>query len=314
MFIKASITGVDIRRGVCKCRREADGFTLVNVTWMDEAPSEGDPVWLFNSDGHFVVLGKRSRPGAVPEHIPSLTTSSATSPVGDIASIGTTTFGQGTSPDEVSGDKVMRSKGGAIIAALRGGSVIAKASHWAWVFISRFDHVVKIFSRNYEKHNEARSEVNVNSNGRVFSIEENYSSQIKSREGVAEHKVITGDVAAGDELKLAYRAIATSAASDVVRREVIEGASERLYQSDLEKDGSSTIKNMQGENTSTFISTNTSHELKCEGGMTVSLKLQNDGTLVITADSDVDFVSLTKISMTAPTVAVVSPNFTVNGV
>lgn len=310
MFIKASVTAVDLNSGVCKCRRDGDGQTLINVTWMTPvggvgAPTEGDAVWLYKDGGHFVIVGGRSRPGVRPGYIPSLTNSSSSSPSGNISSVGGSTFGGGASPDEMTGDQVLRSSGGAVVGALRGGSVIAKASALAWIFVSKFDHIVRIFSRNYEKHNEAKGEVNVNANGRVFSVEHNYLTQVDAREDLPNHITITGDTDAGEELGMDFRGdVSSFGPGATIRREIVRGVEGnnqiKVFQSDLNLDGSLTETTQVGADicetkqtssayTITLLSGGVLQNITMDSGKirldsasgTSSIELNPDGTITV---------------------------------
>lgn len=301
MFIRASVTSVDADRNVCKCRDDVTGATYTNVTWMNPVggsgrPSPGDSVRLARDSSHMLIMGVVARATADTPYVPPVTVNKQGAPSVNTSSVQGATFSKTASADEIPGDKLLRSKGGAMVGAMLGGSVIAKASAMCMVFLSKFDDIIKIFSRNYEKFNEARSEVNVNSNGRVFSVEENYTNQEKSRAGEADHRVITGDVAAGAALGINYRSEDVPPATNVIRREEVGDK----YSNDLKLDGSYTEISTDGESSATlnvqptqFTLTIVSGgqtqtlsidpgEIKLDSGAgTATLEIKADGTILV---------------------------------
>jgi len=247
MFTKATVIGVDLDAGVCKCRVEGSGATVLDVGFakplggQDCSPSEGDCVALWFDGAQYWAMFILDRAGIrkgyrtpIANVVPSAQNIGAkTTMLG--GSSRSTHYVDGKVP----GDKVLATKGGALVAALLGGSVLLRASSLAKIFISKVDDLVKIFSRNFERFSEASSEVSVNPVGRPYEYKEVYDGQTNGRAGVASYKTMSGDVVAAEFAGIEWRnAGGAGLPSNVIHREAIDvPGGIRTHQRDLYRNG-----------------------------------------------------------------------------
>lgn len=60
--------------------------------------------------------------------------------------------------DMLAGDRILSSVGGAILGLLRGGSILLRSSRLAEIFISKYDDLVRIVSRNFLHFSDAHTD------------------------------------------------------------------------------------------------------------------------------------------------------------
>lgn len=213
MFIKAVVVGVDIEAGTCKCRREYDGEILIDVAFAkpigsdDSAPAPGNRVAIWDDGQQLWALFQLDRIGIKKGHKTPLTSSYAGGAETGAHStlLGGASYSTHLSEGRIPGDKVLATRGGAIVAALLGGAVLLRASALAKILLSKVDDFVRIFSRNYARLSDSSSEVAVNPVGRPYTYREYYASQAASRAGTAAYKEMYGDVALADYSGLTWR-------------------------------------------------------------------------------------------------------------
>lgn len=251
-LIKATVIGVDVDAGVCKCRRESDGETLLDVGFAkplgdrDACPEIGNRVALWDDGTQLWALFILDRPGIRRTYKTSLGTTSVVTNTGATNTLlGGASLSSGNTEGRMPGDRIIAAKGGSIIAALLGGGVLLRASALSKIIMTKADDLIKIFSRNYERFSDSSSKISVNPLARPYTYEETYDGQENSRAGVASHKVITGDVELGDYNGLEWRNTTPKGldeelpiASTVLRREAVDtAAGVRKYVENLRRGG-----------------------------------------------------------------------------
>lgn len=249
MFTKAVITSIDAASGTCKCRGEASGAVVINVgiakpIGVNSAiPEVGDRVALWSDNGQMwavFVLDHLSSDKAYAPPISVAGDTPVTFPDSTSLSGGLSVSNSGSVSGTIPGDKVLAAKGGSVVAALVGGGVLLRASALCQLVMSKADDVFKVIARNFEKFTESHSTVSANAIGRTYHYEETYEDQVQGRAGVPSHKILRGDVEAAEALGLNFRAGDLIApVSGVVSREAVEiPGTKRVYEKDLNKDGS----------------------------------------------------------------------------
>lgn len=132
-------------------------------------PHVGDRVVVLFALGHSVILGSLPRvqgqEGSNPINIHDGTGSVATGSYGPSSVM----VGDQNKPtDLIQGDRVLVSAGAALIATLRGGSVVMRASRTAEVLMNKVLGLVRVFSSNWEHFSDVSSDVIKNWKGRVY--------------------------------------------------------------------------------------------------------------------------------------------------
>jgi hypothetical protein len=108
--------------------------------------------------------------------------------------------------DILAGDRVISTNGGAIIAALRGGSVMLRASRLAQILLSKWDSVVKVVSRSWEHYTDVHSDIIRNNNGYLYRYT-GYAGQNALNDSISENYTLNfyyGDVENAEATKTNY--------------------------------------------------------------------------------------------------------------
>lgn len=177
---EATVTEVDSVRGSCKVIT-LSGRTLTNVKWLqpsggsgrsgDRIPvTMGDRVVVNTSLGYPLILGFLPKVQTSDLAFPlSIDTGETLLDTGNFGPGGTQAIGDQSKPlDALSGDRVIGSFGGGMIAMLRAGSILLRSSRLSEIFISKLDDMVRIVSRNWAHYTDASSDVIRNISGRVY--------------------------------------------------------------------------------------------------------------------------------------------------
>jgi hypothetical protein len=98
------------------------------------------------------------------------------------------------------GDYVITSDGGSLMALLSNGSVILKSSGLAQILISKFNDLVRVVARNWERFSDIGQQTVANVANRMYDFTGWDRKLEKSKVGIYELKDIVGDVAAGEVL------------------------------------------------------------------------------------------------------------------
>lgn len=222
VFFEAYVAGVDLKRSACKVRTDG-GQTIHGVRWLKNAggsnsygdnagPSEQDRVmimklpgnqhWIFgyvptltndNAKSAGPALGAQ---GVVPEELANFSTAQSDTVSGD----------QSMPADQRPGDRSWTSHGGGMIALMRAGTVIAKASPTALFMLSPFDDVGRLVTRNWEHYTDVDSVRKISSGGAVSSVHEFFPTSARARSELPSMRETRGGAdAVGDAGGIARR-------------------------------------------------------------------------------------------------------------
>lgn len=216
MFIKATVTSFDPLTRMSKCRGDGTGRTYVDVGYAravgddTSTPKSGDRVALWTDDiGQFWIVFKLDRVSQREEKAftPDI------SPSGDqpISFTESTTLDRTLSisrtniEGQIPGDRVIAAKGGATIAALIGGVILARVSAMCSIIMSKADDILRIFVRNFEKHTSAASTIEASRGVTSYTYTEYYSSQQNAFSSTPSVISCYGNVATGMAYKFSFR-------------------------------------------------------------------------------------------------------------
>lgn len=205
-FIEGTVVSVDHVRFVCAVKTNR-GQLFKEVIWLKQpgshdSPELGNRVLVSTSLTYPVILGILPKIGINSETDNSVTGASSGVDTGNSSSIGE---GYGVNPEKPSdflpGDKVFTTEGGGIFAVLRNGSIVLRSSFLAQILISKFNDLVRVVGRNYERISDLGQQSVVNAKGRMYEFLGWDRSFERSKNSAYELKDIIGDVAAGEVYK-----------------------------------------------------------------------------------------------------------------
>jgi hypothetical protein len=222
LFFTGYVAGVDLKRSACKIRTDS-GQTINGVRWLKNAggansygdnagPSEQDRVmvmklpgnehWIFGyvpvttNDNDKAVGPALGQQGVSPEELANFSTAQSDSVSGD----------QSMPADQRVGDRSWTSHGGGMIALMRAGTVLAKASPTALFMLSPFDDVGRLVTRNWEHYTDVDSVQKISAGGAVSSVHEYYPTSARARNGQPSMRETRGNAGAvGDAGGIARR-------------------------------------------------------------------------------------------------------------
>lgn len=267
-ILEGTVYEVDLKRWVCKCKTNG-GQVMKSVPWsaasggagrsgVVTSPRVGDRVYISTHTGAPVIIGFKS---IIYEQYLGESNHIVDGPV-DIDSVDTGNLSfmsdptlrvnQALPPDAVVGDHLLSTEGGSLVGALRGGSVVLKASPLAQVYLTKLDDLYRVMSRNQEHFSDAHTDVVANRDNRPYRFL-GYADTVKDvRQDRYNYFELYGDTAAAEAFKGKYRVVEPSAVpenEDILRVSQVssfnvsgddgyEDAYEPLYRSELFKDGS----------------------------------------------------------------------------
>lgn len=252
---EGTVTQVDTLRKVCRVRT-LRSQNIDAVQWMSPTGGSGREGDRFTPQvGNRVVLSHGLGFPLIIGFLPKLQSTSNTHPLNiqsgtEIIDTGDYTSGMGSvlpdanSPiDDVSGDRVITTTGGAMIAALRAGSVLVRASKVSQIFMNKVTGLVRVVSRLWEHFTDVSSDVVYNLNNRVYRYTGySYTFGNSKIENYQMH-FMYGDVAAAETIKTAYASVTTAPAfSNVIYKEKVTGTggAETMHRT-LSLDGSEEV-------------------------------------------------------------------------
>jgi hypothetical protein len=103
--------------------------------------------------------------------------------------------------DFTPGDQVWTNEGGVVFGLLANGTILAKASALAQILISKYDDLVRVMARNWERFSDVGQQTVVNVKGRMYEYLGWDRSLDRSKVGLYELQDVIGDVVAGETLK-----------------------------------------------------------------------------------------------------------------
>lgn len=294
---EAYVAGVDLDRHECKVRADS-GQTIHGVRWLkgaggansygdNSSPSEQDRVMIMKLPGnaHWIL-------GYVPvaTHINARSTGPAIAKQGEtpaelanfsIAQSDSVAGDQSHPADQRVGDWTRTSHGGGMIALLRAGTVMAKASPTSFFMLSPFDDLGRLVTRNWEHYTDVDSTKKLSVGGAVSMIHEVFPTSARARSELPSMREVRGGAAAvGDAGGIARRT--TFDDGGAMTSQQTEYANGRKHQ--LVQTGGSTVE------TDTTI---TGHSTKVHGGDTTyfnmnetSVHLDVAGDIKLDANKD----------------------------
>jgi len=188
----------------------------------------GDRVMVSWALGYPIILGTLPKMQSADEGTPlSIDGGNGLVDTGNFTGEGVAVIGDQNAPkDMLVGDHVITSEGGGLIAALRGGTVVFRASRLAEIIASKFDDLIRVVSRNWQHFTDLHSDVVYNLKGRVFRYSGYATSFNKGKiEDYAWHQYF-GDTSAAEEVK-----------SDFAKKEVSAAKTDIVYKEQLKEEG-----------------------------------------------------------------------------
>lgn len=212
--IEATVQSVDTQRWVCSVKT-IHGQRYNNVIWLSPtggagrssasfAPKMGDRVKLSTGLGYPVIDGFLPRIDRDPTSPIAIDTGSSPGDTGSLTSLTGTSFNSSKAGDQFAGDHVISSEGGGIMAVLRGGTVLMKASALAQVIISKMDDCVKLVGRSTEIISEVGVEIFASVKGTVYKYVAYAATSAEARSGLFRYQEFYGDTQTAEALKDNY--------------------------------------------------------------------------------------------------------------
>lgn len=239
----------------CKVRT-LKGRVLPQVTWLSpnggsnrggdrSTPNVGDRPVISYTLGYPLIIGYLPRP-QIPDSAVSqaLHTGQPMPGVGNYGPSGLVRQDASRPTDLHLGDRVISSSGGAILGALRGGSLLLRSSRAAEILLSKVIGLVRIVSRNWEHFSDVSSDVIRNLKGRIYR----YSGYSKvfgeaKNEDYRFHQYF-GDVVVAEQIKTQYHNVTATlpVASPVIYKEQItDVAGAELMRRTIETSGNEEV-------------------------------------------------------------------------
>ena len=210
-FIEATVTSVDPKRFICSVKT-MNGKFFSEVKWLSPTggyteggmytmPAIQDRVLISTSLGYPLILGCIPRVGSPSETPHSLTGAASLADPGTDSTLRSgITANPGKPIDYLPNDFVYEAKGGATIAVLASGAAILKASPLSQIILSRFEGLLRLVTRNYQRFSDASSNVSANMKGRLYEWFGADPDITKNRTSQERYQELYGDVAAGEAL------------------------------------------------------------------------------------------------------------------
>lgn len=207
------VTSIDPIRSVASVRTFR-GQRLVSVPWMLPSsgygsglegqyftPSVSSKVLISTATGFPIIIGTLPRT-ETPE-----TNFSISNNPGIIVDTGNSSplqsFSQLNSrkpSDLLPGDVISSDGMGSFLGILKTGSIIARSSNLAQLFISKLGRLVRIVGANYQRFSDASSRVTSSAQGRLYEWFGVDKSLANNKEGLERYNEAFGDVAAAEVL------------------------------------------------------------------------------------------------------------------
>lgn len=308
------VAQIDPIRKLCRVKT-LSGQNLNSVRWTEtcggsgragdrSTPNVGDHVYLDYRLGYPIVAGYLPKVQSSENAFPLVIDSgSFEADTGNFSSGGQATWADQNKPKEMlDGDRVIATDGGAMLALLRYGTAIVKASPLAQVIVSKIDDTVRIVSRNFEHYTDVGSDVIRNIGGRVYryiSYTNNFGS---SRNGSYQYSQFIGDTALAEAVKDDYLLSSSAAATTVIFKEQVKQGS-HIVERSLTLDGTETVSISDGATHTTRTST--------AGQMVLDFNAQNK----ITVNNDLIKLERSDgatVTMTPDGITMVYQNGTIN--
>lgn len=167
-----------------------------------DGPVVGDEVLVNLSGGQPIIIGCLEKATSSPPSSPTSLAAGSSPPV--TAMLGNSKVvrqGQYGPTDSVPGDKIISSSGGGLIANLRDGTLLLRASRAAELVLHRLSGYVRLVSRSWDHYSDAHTESIHNLSGRVFKYQGYSPFSTESMSSTYRYHAYFGDVAAAESVK-----------------------------------------------------------------------------------------------------------------
>jgi hypothetical protein len=242
-FDEGTVIQVDVNNTVCKVKT-LSGQNLDGVMWQSAignssragdrvSPTLGDRVTIDYRLGYPIITGCLPRIQTSDNTFP-LSIDSGTQIVntGDYSSGGGYSTNDANKPaDMLSGDRVLASIGGGMIALLRAGSVLLRSSRLSEIFLSKWDDLVRITSRNWEHFTDVSTDIVKNLRGRVYRYTGYANTWQAASTEAYQYNLYYGDTALAQAVKSAWQTASNSPSANniIFREEVAPGGAVVMY-------------------------------------------------------------------------------------
>lgn len=210
---EGTVTEVDALRKLCKVKT-LSGQNLKGVHWLQpkggstrgddcSTPELGDRCVINSGLGYPLIIGylPRLQDGVTSFPI-NVDSGEELVDTGDFSTVhGSVEFSQNSAGDRAVGDRIISSVGGGLFAVLRGGSLLLRSSRLSEIFLSKWDDVVRIVSRNYEHYTDVSSDFIRNLRGRVYRYTGYANNQADAKTENYKFNQYYGDVAMAEKAK-----------------------------------------------------------------------------------------------------------------
>lgn len=256
-FVEAIVTSVDVIRYTCNVKTST-GKMFSDVTWllptggsknsgMHFGPKVGDKVLVSTSLTYPLILGSLPRIGLPDDFSSPVGTSPLGIDPGSSMGLRNGYVGNSGKPqDFTSGDVLITNDNGGLLGLLSAGTAVVRGSRLAQVICSKFDDLVRVVARNYERIHDWGEETVYNFYGRLYRYIGFNRKFDKSKLSIYEYEVYEGDVAAAEYGKATPFGKPNSAppTDTVVRKKVLHDSTGALdvFVETLEEEGVFTIK------------------------------------------------------------------------
>jgi hypothetical protein len=242
-FDEGTVIQVDVTNSVCKIKT-LSGQNLDGVMWQAPignsgragdrvSPTLGDRVTIDYRLGYPVITGCLPRIQTSDNTFPlSIDSGQQIVNTGDYSSGGGYSTNDANKPgDMLSGDRILASIGGGMIALLRAGSVLLRSSRLSEIFLSKWDDLVRITSRNWEHFTDVSTDIVKNLRGRVYRYVGYANTWTAASTEAYQYNLYYGDTALAQAVKSAWQTASNPPAMNniIFREEVAPGGTVVMY-------------------------------------------------------------------------------------
>lgn len=241
MLVEAIVTEVDVDRGVCKCRTYTGGI-VYNVQWLQpvgtgtnrggsySTPVLNERVVIAQLNGAVVIVGSKS--SVIDTNLVNnldIAEDWEREETGDYSVFrnGNQSLNGHAPSDMLVGDKIVASEGGSFLAALRGGSLLLKASNLAQIFVSKIDNIARFVSERFEHFTAIHSDYVVKKGKKGYRFVGYGRRTRDASQDRYKYYEITGDAEFGEATKGLYHDVtattdeSTSNPTDMIQYRVV---------------------------------------------------------------------------------------------
>lgn len=244
-LVEGEVTFVDPNAAFCSVKTST-GKLLSQVICLKTSegdlttPKKGTRVLVSTGLSYPLILGVLPRSGFVDPLTYSIDNGSPTLSSGNASSLPIGFKADSSLPGDLSpGDSIQSSEGGGMLGILREGTILAKASYLAQIIISKFNDLVRIVARNYDRISDFDQEASVNLAGRMYRFWGWTRNFERSKQGIYEYVEHFGDTHLSEQVgpeSFNFPASNMTTANTVVRKRQFNDASGSPYYTETLED------------------------------------------------------------------------------